>query len=126
MQPMLYSKPLLVAARGGTGTNNAAQEPPSPLQDLVHKFYTYLNSKDVRRLEKLFDPACVIEDEAYYQPLEGQNVHKFFEKLTEAMGQHAVFAIDEICEGDESSITVMWHLGFLRKPGALVFYVVIV
>lgn len=75
MQPMLYSKPLLVAARGGT--NNAAQEPPSSLQDLVRKFYTYLNNRDVRRLEKLFDPACVIEDEAYYQPLEGQVIKIF-------------------------------------------------
>ncbi|XP_078148504.1 uncharacterized protein LOC144543929 [Carex rostrata] len=101
-----YSKPLLVAARGG---NAAHEEPPSPLQDLVHKFYTYINSKDVRRLEKLFDSACVIEDEAYYQPLEGQKVHKFFEKLTQAMGQNVVFAIDDICEGDES-IAVTWHL----------------
>lgn len=77
MQPM-HSKPLLVAALRGS-KNNAAPEPnsmpPSPLLDLVHKFYMYLNSKDVRRLEKLFDPACVIEDEAYYRPLEGKVSH---------------------------------------------------
>jgi ketosteroid isomerase-like protein len=73
----MYTKRLLVTAQGGG--NNADQQPnsmaPSPLLDLVHEFYTHLNSKDVRRLEKLFDPNCVIEDEAYYQPLEGMVRH---------------------------------------------------
>jgi hypothetical protein len=42
MQPM-YTKPLLVEAKGGG--NNADQQPnsmaPSPLLDLVHNFYEW-------------------------------------------------------------------------------------
>ncbi|KAJ4785450.1 Nuclear transport factor 2 (NTF2) family protein [Rhynchospora pubera] len=111
MQPK-YSKSLVVAALGET--NNGSQQsdsmPPSPLLDLIQRFYGHLNCKDVRRLEKLLDPSCVIEDAAYLKPLHGKKLHNYFEKLTEAMGQHVFFAIDEICAGDESDIAVMWHL----------------
>ncbi|KAJ3688971.1 hypothetical protein LUZ61_018135 [Rhynchospora tenuis] len=111
MQPK-YSKPLVVAALGGT--NNGSQQSnsmaPSPILDLIQRFYGHLNCKDVRRLEKLIDPECVIQDAAYLKPLHGKKIHNYFEKLTEAMGQHVFFAIDEICAGDESDIAVMWHL----------------
>uniref|UniRef100_A0A453MMY5 Uncharacterized protein n=1 Tax=Aegilops tauschii subsp. strangulata TaxID=200361 RepID=A0A453MMY5_AEGTS len=45
-------------------------QPSSPLTDVIQEFYSSLNDKDITRLEKLISLDCVIEDTAYYKPLD--------------------------------------------------------
>nr|CAD1818889.1 unnamed protein product [Ananas comosus var. bracteatus] len=89
----------------------ADKVPPSPLLELTQKFYSSLNDQDIKSLEKLIAPGCKIEDKAYYKPLQGKSIHKYFERLVEAMGKNVTFTVDEICEGGRLTIAIRWHLG---------------
>uniref|UniRef100_A0A453MMX9 SnoaL-like domain-containing protein n=1 Tax=Aegilops tauschii subsp. strangulata TaxID=200361 RepID=A0A453MMX9_AEGTS len=96
-------------ATGAYGGGNAL--PSSPLTDVIQEFYSSLNDKDITRLEKLISLDCVIEDTAYYKPLDVKNARTYFTRLIKVMGKNAKFAIDEVCQGVEPTVAVMWHLG---------------
>ena len=105
-------------------------QPSSPLTDVIQEFYSSLNDKDITRLEKLISLDCVIEDTAYYKPLDVkvlpacislshllQYLYAWlspFTRLMKVMGKNAKFAIDEVCQGVEPTVAVMWHLGKIR------------
>ncbi|XP_020095081.1 uncharacterized protein LOC109714783 [Ananas comosus] len=93
----------------------ADKVPPSPLLELTQKFYSSLNDQDIKSLEKLIAPGCKIEDKAYYKPLQGKSIHKYFERLVEAMGKNVTFTVDEICEGGRLTIAIRWHLEWKGK-----------
>jgi hypothetical protein len=40
-----------------------------------------------------------------------QNTHTYFTRLMAAMRKNVKFAIDEVCQGVEPTVAVMWHLG---------------
>lgn len=40
-----------------------------------------------------------------------QRINQFFKELTEAMGTHVRFVIDEVYEGKELTTAATWHLG---------------
>lgn len=68
-------KPLrALGADRNRGLNNAnlrgATLPSSPLSDVVQEFYSSLNEKNSKRLDKLTAPDCIVEDTAYYKPLD--------------------------------------------------------
>ncbi|CAL9124920.1 unnamed protein product [Musa textilis] len=84
--------------------------PSSPLSDLVHRFYSSVNEKEVSRLEKLLSKDCVFEGSAYSKPFQGKTINRFFNELTEAMGTHARFVIDGVYEGKELTTAATWHL----------------
>ncbi|KAG2533664.1 hypothetical protein PVAP13_9NG031953, partial [Panicum virgatum] len=114
--PGLPFKPVYAALgpdRNG-GLNNpdrrGATLPSSPLSDVVQEFYYSLNEKNSKRLDKLIAPDCVIEDTAYYKPLDVKYTHIYFKRLMESMGKNVKFAIDEVCQGAEHTAAVMWHL----------------
>lgn len=58
------------------GLNNAdrrgATLPSSPLSDVLQEFYSSLNEKNSKRLDKLMAPDCIVEDTAYYKPLDAK------------------------------------------------------
>ncbi|RLN17054.1 uncharacterized protein C2845_PM02G40620 [Panicum miliaceum] len=83
--------------------------PSSPLSDVVQEFYSSLNEKNSKRLDKLIAPDCVIEDTAYYKPLDVKCTHIYFKRLMESMGENVKFATDEVCQGAEHTAAVMWH-----------------
>ncbi|VAI40978.1 unnamed protein product [Triticum turgidum subsp. durum] len=95
-------------ATGAYGGGNNL--PSSPLTDVIQEFYSSLNDKNITRLEKLISLDCVIEDTAYYKPLDVKNTHTYFTRLMKVMGKNAKFAIDEVCQGVEPTVAVMWHL----------------
>ncbi|KAM3280655.1 hypothetical protein ACQJBY_047447 [Aegilops geniculata] len=39
-----------------------------------------------------------------------QNTHTYLTRLIKVMGKNAKFAIDEVCQGVEPTVAVMWHL----------------
>uniref|UniRef100_A0A453MN17 Uncharacterized protein n=1 Tax=Aegilops tauschii subsp. strangulata TaxID=200361 RepID=A0A453MN17_AEGTS len=117
-------------ATGAYGGGNAL--PSSPLTDVIQEFYSSLNDKDITRLEKLISLDCVIEDTAYYKPLDVKVLpacislshllqYLYFTRLIKVMGKNAKFAIDEVCQGVEPTVAVMWHLGkiLLQQPAAV-------
>ena len=75
-KPGLPLKPIHAALgpdrNGGLNNPNrrGATLPSSPLSDVVHEFYSSLNEKNSKSLDKLIAPDCVIEDTAYYKPLD--------------------------------------------------------
>lgn len=101
------------------GVNNTYRRgntlPSSPLSDVIQEFYSSLNDKDSAQLKKLISPDCIIEDTAYYKPLDIKNTHTYFTRLMEAMGKNVKFAIDEVCQGVEPTVAVMWHLEWNGK-----------
>uniref|UniRef100_A0A453MMZ4 Uncharacterized protein n=1 Tax=Aegilops tauschii subsp. strangulata TaxID=200361 RepID=A0A453MMZ4_AEGTS len=111
-------------ATGAYGGGNAL--PSSPLTDVIQEFYSSLNDKDITRLEKLISLDCVIEDTAYYKPLDVKVLpacislshllqYLYFTRLIKVMGKNAKFAIDEVCQGVEPTVAVMWHLGKILR-----------
>ncbi|RCV39831.1 hypothetical protein SEVIR_9G001800v4 [Setaria viridis] len=84
--------------------------PSSPLSDVVQEFYSSLNEKNSKRLDKLIAPDCIVEDTAYYKPLDVKCTRIYFKRLMESMGENVKFAIDEVCQGAEHTAAVMWHL----------------
>ncbi|OEL19300.1 hypothetical protein BAE44_0019681 [Dichanthelium oligosanthes] len=82
----------------------------SPLSDIVQEFYSSLNEKNSKRLDKLIAPDCIVEDTAYYKPLDVKCTRIYFKRLMESMGENVKFAIDEVCQGAEHTTAVMWHL----------------
>ena len=75
-KPGLPLKPIHAALgpdrNGGLNNPNrrGATLPSSPLSDVVHEFYSSLNEKNSKSLDKLIAPDCIIEDTAYYKPLD--------------------------------------------------------
>lgn len=99
-------------ANGGllNADRRGATLPSSPLSDVVQEFYSSLNEKNSKRLDKLMAPDCIIEDTAYYKPLDAKCTHIYFKRLMESMGEKVKFAIDEVCQGAGRTAAVMWHL----------------
>ncbi|KAJ8511834.1 hypothetical protein OPV22_002268 [Ensete ventricosum] len=85
--------------------------PSSPLSDLIHRFYSSVNEKELSRLQKLLSKDCIFEGLAYSKPFQGKRTDRFFKELTEAMGTHARFVIDGVYEGKELTTAATWHLG---------------
>ncbi|XP_015690612.1 uncharacterized protein LOC102719195 isoform X1 [Oryza brachyantha] len=98
-----------------TGGHGGASLPSSPLAEVIQEFYASVNEKDIKRLEKLFAPGCIIEDNAYYKPLDIKNTQNYFRRLMDAMGKNVKFAIDEVSQGVEPTLAVMWHLEWNGK-----------
>ena len=46
-----------------------------------------------------------------------QNARTYFTRLIKVMGKNAKFAIDEVCQGVEPTVAVMWHLGKILHHG---------
>ncbi|XP_072984676.1 uncharacterized protein [Typha latifolia] len=115
-QHLLSNRPLAAKLKGPDNPNSDSHSiAPSPLSDVILKFYSSLNDKDTKTLKKLIAHDCIIEDRSFFKPLEGKALHKFFERLTDAMGKHVRFAIDKMCEGKGSTVAVIWHLEWNGK-----------
>ncbi|RWW39212.1 hypothetical protein BHE74_00055487 [Ensete ventricosum] len=46
--------------------------PSSPLSDLIHRFYSSVNEKELSRLQKLLSKDCIFEGSAYSKPFQGK------------------------------------------------------
>ncbi|KAF8643985.1 hypothetical protein HU200_066625 [Digitaria exilis] len=84
--------------------------PSSPLSDVIHEFYSSLNDKNSKRLDSLIAPDCIVEDTAYYKPLDVKCTRIYFKRLMESMGDNVKFVIGEVCQGAEHTAAVMWRL----------------
>ncbi|XP_072961409.1 uncharacterized protein [Typha angustifolia] len=115
-QHLLSKRPLAAKLKGSDNPNSDSDSvEPSPLSDMILKLYSSLNDKDTKTLKKLIAHDCIIEDLTFFKPLEGEALHKFFERLIDAIGENVRFVIDKMCEGKGSTVSVIWHLEWNGK-----------
>ncbi|XVF52955.1 hypothetical protein PTKIN_Ptkin05aG0059500 [Pterospermum kingtungense] len=84
--------------------------PPSAADTIKH-FYTCINEKNLNQLGGYISQDCYIEDCSFYNPFNGKKeVMNFFDLLMRSMGQNVKFIIEHVCEGDNFTAGVNWHL----------------
>ncbi|KAJ4712023.1 Nuclear transport factor 2 (NTF2) family protein [Melia azedarach] len=101
-------KPLVIASSMADGDFE-----PSPISasDTIREFYACINKKNLNQLNTYFSDDCWFEDCSFPKPFQGRKeVMNFFEKLVTSMGQNVKFSVEHVCEGDEFTAGVNWHL----------------
>ncbi|OMO79573.1 hypothetical protein CCACVL1_13570, partial [Corchorus capsularis] len=84
--------------------------PPSA-SDTIKHFYMCINDKNLKKLEDYISDDCYIEDCSFFNPFNGKKeVMNFFDLLIKGMGQNVNFVIEHVCEGDNFTAGVHWHL----------------
>ncbi|XP_011029341.1 PREDICTED: uncharacterized protein LOC105129095 [Populus euphratica] len=83
---------------------------PSP-SHMIKQFYTCINEKKLKEVDGYISDDCFFEDCSFLQPMQGKKeVMHFFGKLTAGMGQNVKFILEHVCEDDEFTAGVNWHL----------------
>jgi hypothetical protein len=54
----------------------------APLSNVIQDFYSSLNDKDSKRLHKLIAADCIMEDTAFYNPLDAKVSSHLLQHLT--------------------------------------------
>ncbi|KAK4844063.1 hypothetical protein QYF36_016023 [Acer negundo] len=84
---------------------------PFSASDMIRQFYACINEKNLKKLDNYISDNCYIEDCSFPNPLQGKKeVMRFFKQLTTSMGQNVKFSIEMVCEGDQFTAGVNWHL----------------
>nr|XP_043616498.1 uncharacterized protein LOC122588445 isoform X2 [Erigeron canadensis] len=84
--------------------------------DIVRRFYSGINSRDLSLVVDLIAEDCVYEDLVFPQPIVGRKaILEFFEKFIYTISQDLQFAIDDISGEDTSAVGVTWHLEWKGK-----------
>ncbi|XVF13077.1 hypothetical protein REPUB_Repub08aG0176800 [Reevesia pubescens] len=84
--------------------------PPSAADTIKH-FYMCINEKNLKKLEGYVSEDCYIEDCSFFNPFNGKKeVMHFFDLLIRSMGQNVKFIVEHVCEGDDFTAGVNWHL----------------
>ncbi|XP_059443094.1 uncharacterized protein LOC132175239 [Corylus avellana] len=100
--------PIIVMSANSHSIFESFSSSPS---DTINKFYTSINEKNLKELSEFISEDCYIEDCSFPQPFNGKKeIMHFYEQLTASMGQNVKFSIGHVCEGDENTAGVQWHL----------------
>ncbi|PIA34262.1 hypothetical protein AQUCO_03800091v1 [Aquilegia coerulea] len=84
--------------------------------DVVVQFYDCINDKNLKMINELISDDCCFEDYSFIQPFHGKKeVAHFYEDLTECMGKNVKFIIQSVCQGDNLSVAISWHLEWKGK-----------
>ncbi|KAL3833463.1 hypothetical protein ACJIZ3_008199 [Penstemon smallii] len=84
--------------------------PLSPTHTIM-QFYYAINEKNLKQLGTLIAEDCFFEDYSFPKPFQGKKeTLRFLEQLTSSMGQNMQFNVEHICEGNDSTAGVNWHL----------------
>ncbi|PIN17959.1 hypothetical protein CDL12_09377 [Handroanthus impetiginosus] len=77
----------------------------------IMRFYSAINEKNIKQLDKLISEDCIFEDYSFPTPFEGKKeVMNFLRQLVFCMGQNMEFNVEHICEGKDDTVGVNWHL----------------
>lgn len=84
---------------------------PVSASDTITQFYKSINNKNLKQLKEFFSEDCYIEECSFAKPFQGKkDAINFFDQLSRSLGQHVKFKIEGVCEGDEYTAAVNWHL----------------
>ncbi|CAA2970429.1 Hypothetical predicted protein [Olea europaea subsp. europaea] len=78
---------------------------------IIMEFYSAINGKNLKQLDKLIANDCFFEDYSFPTPFKGKKeaLH-FLDQLIACMGQNMKFNVEHIWQGDESTAGANWHL----------------
>ncbi|KAF5938582.1 hypothetical protein HYC85_022841 [Camellia sinensis] len=91
---------------------------PNPLSSSysIKQFYTSINEKNLNKLREFISNDCYFDDCSFIKPFQGKKeVMEFFGQLIASMGQNVEFKIGHVCEGDDFTTGVTWHLEWNKK-----------
>ncbi|GAV76118.1 SnoaL_2 domain-containing protein [Cephalotus follicularis] len=89
---------------------------PQSASNMINQFYTYLNDKKLYKLDDYISAHCYFEECSFPTAFEGrQEVMNFLTQLAEGMGKNVKFKIEQVCEGDDQTAAVIWHLEWNNK-----------
>ncbi|KAL0297597.1 UNVERIFIED_CONTAM: hypothetical protein Sradi_6811800 [Sesamum radiatum] len=98
---------LFMAVPNDSITNESSLSPA----ETIMQFYSAINEKNLKQLDKLITEDCFFEDLSFPKPFQGKKeVLHFLEQLTISMGQNMQFNVEHICEGKDNTAGVNWHL----------------
>ncbi|KAL2902584.1 hypothetical protein RDABS01_027666 [Bienertia sinuspersici] len=81
------------------------------LSEVIKNFYRCINTEDKKGLEDLISSNCCVQDMTFPYIIQGKKeVMSLFIQLSESMGESVQFKLGTICEGDDLTASVMWHL----------------
>ncbi|KAL9246689.1 hypothetical protein vseg_020192 [Gypsophila vaccaria] len=107
---VLNQKRYLSVIPTSAAVSDSTPEVPS-LSDLVRRFYTCINEKNLTELEGLISSDCFLQDSVFPHSFQGEKeVMGFISQLVESMGQNVHFRIGTICGGEELVASLDWHL----------------
>ncbi|XP_028098007.1 uncharacterized protein LOC114297738 [Camellia sinensis] len=119
MKARIWNKPIrerrlkvvmLSASSGDIGPNLLSSS------DSIKQFYTSINEKNLNKLREFISDNCYFDDCSFIKPFQGKKeVMEFFGQLITSMGQNVKFKIGHMCEGDDFTIGVTWHLEWNKK-----------
>jgi len=99
---------------GGTEIKSFAEEQHPEVvsaMPVVTEFFVAINKKDVDALSDIISDKCIFHDLCFPKAFEGkQAVLQYAKDLMEAMGKGMLFVIDGTSEGDDLTVSVLWHL----------------
>ncbi|KAL2348021.1 hypothetical protein Fmac_002021 [Flemingia macrophylla] len=105
-----------ILAMVSKGDSEYRQSSVSPAQITVDQFYRCINEKDLQHLDECISEEACFEDYAFTKPFHGkEEIMSFFRQLTRCMGKNVKFRVKHICEGDDLTATVNWHLEWQKK-----------
>ncbi|XAR55084.1 hypothetical protein NMG60_11030467 [Bertholletia excelsa] len=79
--------------------------------ETIKQFYTCINDRDLKQLTGLVSKDCSFDDYSFQKPFQGRKeVMEFFGQLMASMGQNVEFKVEFVCEGDDHTIGVTWHI----------------
>ncbi|CAL5356166.1 unnamed protein product [Camellia sinensis] len=122
MKARIWNKPIrerrlkvvmLSASSGDIGPNLLSSS------DSIKQFYTSINEKNLNKLREFISDNCYFDDCSFIKPFQGKKeVMEFFGQLITSMGQNVKFKIGHMCEGDDFTIGVTWHLVFMNESSS--------
>ncbi|KAL9673582.1 hypothetical protein QQ045_029843 [Rhodiola kirilowii] len=88
----------------------------SSAADVVRKFYSGVNNRDLSAVVDLIAEDCVYEDLVFPHPFVGRKaILEFFDKFMNTISKDLQFAIDDLSEEDSFAVGVTWHLEWKGK-----------
>ncbi|KDP25395.1 hypothetical protein JCGZ_20551 [Jatropha curcas] len=78
---------------------------------LIKQFFACINEKKLKELDEYISDDCCFEDCSFVSPLQGKKeIMHFYQLLTTGMGHNVKFNIEHVCEDDEFTAGVNWHM----------------
>ncbi|KAG8382200.1 hypothetical protein BUALT_Bualt05G0052000 [Buddleja alternifolia] len=103
-------KPLKLYVVPSSNNRDINTSPLSPAQTIM-LFYAAINEKNLKQLNELIAEDCFFEDYSFTKPFQGnKEALRFLNQLTSCMGQNMQFNVEHICEGNDYTAGVNWHL----------------
>ncbi len=83
----------------------------TPNHLVIQSIYEAINRRDIPAAMELIDDDCIYEDLNFPQPFLGKDaVRKLFEESCQGVPDDLQFVIDDLTQGEQNALGVLWHV----------------